>query len=116
MNKIPILVIVFFSIGFGAGWWIANRFIVPEIQIVEKTKTLTRVLKQLQQNDYTELWDCYKNPISIDGVIVGDSLRVCATDDCKESKRDFVLKARVNDEKKNLIVGNVSYSFDFHDI
>jgi hypothetical protein len=114
MNRI-ILHIIFFAAGFGAGWWFGNRFIVPEISIVERSKAESKYIIQIEKTDYEALWGCHKNPISIDGVMEGNTLRVCATDDCKESRRDFILDARVKDENNNLIVGNINYTFDFYD-
>ena len=115
MNRI-ILHIIFFAAGFGAGWWIGNRFIVPEIRIVEKRITESKYIKQLKKSDYEALWGCYRNPISIDGVMKDNIFEVCATDECKESRKNFKLNAKIKNKKNSLIIANVSYYFDFYSL
>ena len=88
--KVKVLyIIISFSLGFGIGWWIANSFIKPEIRIVETSKTNSKYIKQLNKTDYEALWGCYSNPISIYGMMNGNIFEVCATDECKESRKNF---------------------------
>jgi len=104
-----ILLAVVISVGLFLAGWITNEYSNPSsIEIVEKTKTVTEYINRPTTD--AECWQCMNNPLELDGSIKNNILHAWASDGCRKSERDFILRSSSN-RYKNVIQANYMYDF-----
>jgi hypothetical protein len=103
-----ILAVVIAAGLFFAGWITSESMRDPGIEIIEKTKTITEYVNRPTTD--AECWKCMENPLEIDGSIKNNILHAWASDGCRKSERDFILRSTAK-RYKNVI--QINYMYDF---
>lgn len=94
VKTLLLLILLSATLGAGAGFAAARAFFTPAEKIVIKEieKPVIKYIKEIQPTDTAELWNCYRTPIAITYGMQDATMRVRATDGCKETRQDIQLE------------------------